>query len=51
MKLGALLKIISEGILIKENENDKLGEKVAQEVFKMFCGNRSCKWKKFFTKI
>jgi hypothetical protein len=46
--MGAFL--ISEGILIKENENEKFGEKVAQEVFKTFCGNGSGKRKKLFYK-
>ncbi len=43
--------LISGGILIKENENERFGGRVAQEVFKVFCCNRSGKQKKFFLKI
>jgi hypothetical protein len=55
MKLGALLKIgaflISGGILMEENENERFGGRVAQGVLRHFCFNRSGKRKKFFTKI
>ncbi len=43
--------LIWEGILIKENENEGLGGKVAQEVLRCFCFNESGKQKKIFYQI
>jgi hypothetical protein len=46
LKMGVFL--ISGGILIKENENERFGGRVAQEVYMTFCCNGSGKQKKFF---